>query len=103
MATSHPLWQDLPRFTLTLPIVIRMRSRISQVATIMSGISDVALNNATAWSKVTTTKNVNDLSTITISLDSSITSNHFNGQSIYGIVNTLKDKSGNQFINFPSI
>jgi hypothetical protein len=71
--------------------------------TLISGISDVALNNATAWSKVTTTKNVNDLSTITISLDPSITSNHFNGQSIYGIVNTLKDKSGNQFINFPSI
>jgi hypothetical protein len=71
--------------------------------TLISGISDVALNNATAWSKVNTTIIVNDLSTITISLDPSTTSNHFNGQSIYGIVNTVKDKSGNQLINFPSI
>src|SRR5215212_8228822 len=60
--------------------------------TLISGISDVALNNATAWSKVNTTIIVNDLSTITISLDPSTTSNHFNGQSIYGIVNALKDK-----------
>jgi hypothetical protein len=63
--------------------------------TLISGISDVALNNITVWSKVNTTIIVNDLSTITISLDPSTTSNHFNGQSIYGIVYTLKGKSGN--------
>jgi len=71
--------------------------------TLISGVSDVALNNATAWSDVNTTIIVNDLSTITISLNPSTTSNHFNGQSIYGIVNALKDKGGNQLISFPSI
>jgi hypothetical protein len=71
--------------------------------TLISGISDVALNNATAWSKVNTTIILNDLSTITISLDPSTTSNHFNAQSIYGMVDTVNNKSGNRLVNFSHI
>jgi hypothetical protein len=71
--------------------------------TTISGTSDIALNNLTVWHDVKTTIIINDLSTITISLDPAATGNHFSGQSIYGVVNALKDRNGNELVNFPKI
>jgi len=71
--------------------------------TTISGTSDVALNNVTVWHDVKTTIIMNDLSTVTISLDPSTTGNHFSGQSIYGVVNAAKDRNGNELANFTQI
>jgi hypothetical protein len=71
--------------------------------TTISGTSDVALNNVTVWHHVKTTIIINDLSTITISLDPAATGNHFSGQSIYGVVNAVKDRNGNELANFTQI
>jgi hypothetical protein len=69
--------------------------------TIIMGTTDVALNHAITWTKVKTAIVIDKLSTITIMLDPKDTSNHFVGQSIYGTVNMLKDKNGNNVVMFP--
>ena len=71
--------------------------------TTITGTMGVALNNIVVWKNVKTIITINDGSTIIISLDSKDTSNHFNGQSIYGVVDTVTDKNGKDIVHFPSI
>jgi hypothetical protein len=69
--------------------------------TTITGTTDVALNHQVTWNNVKTVIVIDKLSTITIMLDPKDTSNHFVGQSIYGTVNMLKDKDGNNVAMFP--
>jgi hypothetical protein len=71
--------------------------------TTITGTTGVALNNIVVWKNVKTTITIINSSTIIISLDSKDTSNHFNGQSIYGTVDMVRDKNGNDIVHFPSI
>lgn len=71
--------------------------------TTITGTTGVALNNVVVWRNVKTTIAINNLSTIVISLDPKDTSNHFLGQSIYGVVTMIKDKNGKVMESFPSI
>lgn len=71
--------------------------------TTITGTTGVALNNIVVWKNVKTIITINDGSTIIISLDSKDTSNHFSGQSIYGVVDMVTDKNGKDIVHFPSI
>ncbi len=71
--------------------------------TTIIGTTGVALNNVVVWKNVKTIITINDGGTIIISLDSKDTSNHFDGQSIYGVVDTVTDKNGKDIVHFPSI
>jgi hypothetical protein len=71
--------------------------------TTITGTTGVALNNIVAWRNVKTTITINSLSTIIISLNPKDTTNHFVGQSIYGVVDLIKDKNSKDIEHFPSI
>ena len=60
----------------------------------LSGTVDVRLNGTSVW---TTKVNlmINNGKTLTINLHNQATSNHFQGQSIFGVVDSMKDSTGN--------
>ena len=65
-------------------------------STSIQGTIDIKLNNTSAWN------NVNILifkgKVISINLDNNATSNHFQGQPIYGTVESIKDAKGNELL-----
>jgi hypothetical protein len=61
--------------------------------TTIVGMSDVGEDNMDKWFGVQTTLVISNLNTITIFLDPSDTDNHFSGQSIYGIVQSLMNEN----------
>jgi len=64
----------------------------------ISGNADVKLNNTLPWKNVNTDITISKGKTITIKLDNQATSNHFLGQSINGIVESIKDANGNEML-----
>ena len=62
--------------------------------TIFSGTSDVQTNGQPKWNNVSTSIIVDKFNTISVALDSKETDNHFNGQSITGVVESVKDPEG---------
>ena len=64
----------------------------------ISGNADVKLNNTLPWKNVNTNIIISKGKTITIKLDNQATSNHFLGQSINGIVESIKDANGNEML-----
>jgi hypothetical protein len=62
--------------------------------TIFSGTSDVQTNGQPKWNNVSTSIIVNRFDTISVALDSEGTDNHFNGQPITGVVESVKDPEG---------
>jgi hypothetical protein len=56
----------------------------------ISGIMDIGINSNVAWQNVNTTILISKFKTITISPDHNATANHFIGQSIYGMVDSIK-------------
>jgi hypothetical protein len=62
------------------------------------GTVDIKLNNTSAWDNVKTNILISKGKVITINLDNNATSNHFQGQPIYGVVESIKDANGNELL-----
>jgi hypothetical protein len=65
----------------------------------ISGTVDVKLNGTTIWNAAGVNILLNKGKTITINLDNKATGNHFQGQPIYGVVESIKDANGNEMLN----
>jgi hypothetical protein len=59
--------------------------------TTFTGIADIEEDNIDRWFGVQTTIVISDLNTITIYPDQQDTENHFQGQPIYGIIQSLTE------------
>jgi hypothetical protein len=62
------------------------------------GTVDIKLNNTSIWNNVKTNILISKGKVITINLDNKATSNHFQGQPIYGVVESIKDADGNELL-----
>jgi hypothetical protein len=62
------------------------------------GTVDIKLNNTSSWNDVKTNILISKGKVITINLDNNATSNHFQGQPIYGVVQSIKDANGNELL-----
>src|SRR5579885_3620000 len=62
--------------------------------TTISGKADVSLNGTLKWSGIHTVITIGKMNSISIALDSAATNNHFGGQLIYGVVNSIQQTSG---------
>jgi hypothetical protein len=62
------------------------------------GTVDIKLNNTSIWNNVKTNILISKGKVITINLDNNATSNHFQGQPIYGVVESIKDADGNELL-----
>ena len=62
------------------------------------GTVDVKLNNTSVWNGVKTNIMISNGKVITINLDNNATANHFQGQPIYGVVESIKDANGNELL-----
>jgi hypothetical protein len=56
----------------------------------ISGTMDIGVNGNVTWRNVNTTILISKSKTITIAIDHKATANHFIGQSIYGMVDSIK-------------
>jgi hypothetical protein len=64
----------------------------------IQGTVDIKLNNTSAWNNVKTNISISKGKVITINLDKNATGNHFQGQPIYGVVESIKDANGNELL-----
>jgi hypothetical protein len=64
-----------------------------------SGTVDVKLNNTTPWNGTNVNVMISKGKTITIVLDNNVTGDHFQGQPIYGTVDSIKDASGKEMLS----
>jgi len=64
----------------------------------LSGTVDVKLNGTSVWNTTKVNLMINKGKTLTINLDNQATSNHFQGQPIYGVVESMKDLTGNEML-----
>jgi hypothetical protein len=67
-------------------------------STSIPGTVDIKLNNTSAWNNVKSNILISKGKVITINLDNNATSNHFQGQPIYGVVESIKDANGNELL-----
>jgi hypothetical protein len=72
---------------------------LEEDGTTFTGAMDLGEDNMDRWFGVQTTVNISNLNTITIFLDPADTENHFGGQPIYGIIQSLMDKNGSPIIS----
>ena len=63
-----------------------------------SGTVDVKLNNTTPWYGTNVNIMISKGKTITIVLDNNATGDHFQGQPIYGVVDSIKDANGKEML-----
>lgn len=67
-------------------------------STIFSGQADVQTNGKPKWNNVSASIIIDRFDTISIALDSRTTDNHFNGQPVTGIVESVKSPEGTELI-----
>ena len=67
-------------------------------STIFSGQADVQTNGNPKWNNVSASIIIDRFDTISIALDSRTTDNHFNGQPVTGIVESVKSPEGTELI-----
>jgi hypothetical protein len=77
----------------TMPIQLSPNKTAS-----ISGTVDVKLNNTNAWNGVKMNILISKGKMFTIHLDNNATGNHFQGQPIYGVVESIKDAKGNELL-----
>jgi hypothetical protein len=65
---------------------------------IFAGTSDVYTNNQPKWNNVDTSVIIDNFNTISIALDSRGTDNHFNGQELGGVIESVKDPSNKELL-----
>jgi hypothetical protein len=68
----------------------------------IQGTIDIKLNNTSSWNNVKTNVSISKGKVMTINLDNNATSNHFQGQPIYGVVESIKDTNGNELLKVQS-
>ena len=66
--------------------------------TFIKGISDIRTNGIDNWKGVDTFLLINKLRTLSIIPSSNNVNDHFKGQPIYGVTESMKDKTGNDII-----
>lgn len=66
--------------------------------TMFDGKVDVKTNGTGKWTNVNTTIYIEKLNTIHLIVDPKATDNHFKGQPIYGVTNSLIDENGKEMI-----
>ena len=64
----------------------------------ISGTVDIKLNNTNVWKSVKTNILISEGKVITINLDNNATGGYFQGQPIYGVVESIKDANGNELL-----
>jgi hypothetical protein len=64
----------------------------------LSGTANIMLNGTSTWNNVNLKIQIANGKTITIIPDNQATSNHFQGQPIYGNVLSIKDATGNELL-----
>jgi hypothetical protein len=64
-----------------------------------SGTVDVKLNNTSPWNATNVNIMIAKGKTISVILDDNATGDHFQGQPIYGIVESIKDANGNEMLS----
>jgi hypothetical protein len=64
----------------------------------ISGTVDVKFNGTSLWNATKVNILINKGKAITINLDNQATANHFQGQPIYGVVESMKDSTGNEML-----
>lgn len=64
----------------------------------IQGTVDIKLNNTSPWNNVKSNISISKGKVITIDLDNKATGNHFQGQPIYGVVESIKDGNGNELL-----
>ena len=64
----------------------------------ISGTVDIKLNNTNVWKNVKTNILISEGKVITINLDNNATGDHFQGQPIYGVVQSIRDANGNELL-----
>jgi hypothetical protein len=62
------------------------------------GMMDIKVDGKNQWFGVQTTIQIKKLNTISIYPNPKYTENHFEGKTIYGIVQSIKDKNGNELV-----
>jgi len=66
--------------------------------TVIFGTADVSSNGSPKWTGVNTVITIENLNVASVSFASEQTEDHFHGQPIYGIVDSLTDENGNEMI-----
>jgi hypothetical protein len=64
----------------------------------LAGTANIMLNGTSTWNNVNLKIQIANGKTITITPDNQATSNHFQGQPIYGNVLSIKDATGNELL-----
>ena len=64
----------------------------------ISGTVNIKLNNTNVWKNVKTNILISEGKVITINLDNNATGDHFQGQPIYGVVQSIRDANGNELL-----
>jgi len=64
----------------------------------VQGTLDIKLNNTSAWNNIKSNISTSKGKVITIDLDNNTTGNHFQGQPIYGVVESIKNGNGNELL-----
>jgi hypothetical protein len=64
----------------------------------ISGTVDIKLNNTSVWKSVKSNILLFNGKVITINLDNNATGDHFQGQPIYGVIESIKDSNGNELL-----
>jgi hypothetical protein len=63
------------------------------------GTADITKDGAVQWSNVTVVLMLQNNNVLTIAVSSATTDNHFQGQPIYGVTNSLTNGQGTQLIS----
>jgi len=63
-----------------------------------ASLSGVRLNGTSVWNTTKVNLMINKGKTLTINLDNQATSNHFQGQPIYGVVESMKNSTGDEML-----
>ena len=92
---THDLINFKPTNTNNNNIIVQLSPDKS--ATIQ-GTVDIKLNNTSPWNNVKSNISISKGKVITIDLDNKATGNHFQGQPIYGVVESIKDGNGNELL-----
>lgn len=77
---------------------VLLNTPLADSAFMFTGTADIHTNNQPKWTNVDVAIFINNFNTISIAIDSSGTDNHFNGQPIGGIVESVKDPNMNELL-----
>jgi hypothetical protein len=77
---------------------VSLKGKMTGVDLLYTGTFDVKANNQPKWQNVDAAIIIDNFNTISIGLDSRETDNHFHGQAITGLVESVKDPGGKELL-----